>query len=466
MAGRPVIDSARLAVVGMGTTGTAVYDAVRDLDLEVSTWDSRGDDIGARLLSPDALLEWKPDLVVIAPGIPATGEIHQALKAAQIRTWSEIELAWHMRVPRSDGTYAPWLALTGTNGKTTTVSMTSAILEAASLNAPAVGNVGNPLITQVTDPSVDAFVLELSSFQLHTTSTMSPWASGCLNIADDHLDWHGGAQQYWADKARVYHNTQKACFYPVGDSKVQAMVDEADVVDGARAIGLTMGMPSPGMIGLVEDVVAERAFGPERFRAAYELFELSDLAHLSGGQVAPHIVADALMASGFARSLNIQPVIIRDALRAFQPGQHRIHTVREGQTTWIDDSKATNAHAARASLLSRPDSSVVWIAGGVAKGAQFMDLVAEVAPKLRSMIIIGTDQEPWVEAHAKHASGVPITLIDPSSDTVMTDAVAQAQRDARPGDTVMLAPACASWDQFASYADRGDQFAAAVAVME
>lgn len=459
------LDGARVAVAGMGVSGIASLEALRThSDAELSAWDSRGDDAGARLLTAEALLDWRPDIVVVSPGLPAVGEIHTALRAAGIPVWSEVELAWRMRARDDDGRAAPWLAITGTNGKTTTVQMTAAMADAAGVNTAAVGNVGDPIVAAVTrEDGPDLLAVELSSFQLHSTSTMSPLASGCLNIADDHLDWHGSRDAYREAKARVYENTQIACLYPVDDPVVSAMVENADVVEGAHAIGLTRGVPAPGQIGLVEDIVAERAFGAERFHSAHELFQLSDLAHLAPGETPVHLLSDAMMAAGLVRAAGIPPAAVRSALRTFSLGEHRIQTVAiTGGVTWIDDSKATNAHAASASIRAQDDGSVVWIAGGVSKGASFESLVADIAPKLKAAVIIGTDQRPLVEALTSQAPGVPVTVIDPGSDTVMTEAVVAARGHAGSSAVVMLAPACASWDQFTSYADRGQQFSRAV----
>ncbi|AZQ76219.1 UDP-N-acetylmuramoyl-L-alanine--D-glutamate ligase [Flaviflexus ciconiae] len=458
-------DSVRIAVIGMGVTGRAVSAALAaHTGAEVSEWDGRGDDAGAKLLTPEALLEWRPDIAVVSPGIPAVGDIYEALTAYKIPIWSEIELAWHLRSRDENGEAAPWLAITGTNGKTTTVQMTAAMANEAGFDARAVGNVGDPLITSVTDEEgPNLIALELSSFQLHSTHSMSPLAAGCLNIADDHLDWHGSREAYRAAKARVYENTRVACLYPTADPVVSAMVEDADVIEGARAIGLTMGVPAPGQIGLVEDIVAERAFGPERFHSANELFRVSDLQHLSHGGVPVHLVQDAMMAAGLVRAAGAAPESVQRALASFSLGGHRIETVAvHDGITWIDDSKATNAHAARASIWAQADGSVVWIVGGVLKGARLDSLVADVASKLKGAVVIGTDQQPVVEALKSQAPGVPVTVIPPSSDKVMSDAVEAARRHAGQAAVVMLAPACASWDQFTSYADRGQQFARAV----
>ena len=291
---------------------------------------------------------------------------------------------------------------------------------------------------------------------------MSPLASICLNIADDHLEWHGSREAYWRAKARVYERVQEACIYPVGDPSVQRMVDEADVVEGARAIGLTLGVPSAGQIGLVEDAVVDRAFGPDRFREAIELFSLGDLAQLApaGADLPVHIVCDAMAAAALGRAAGVAPEDVRAALRAFRPGAHRIELAATVDgVRYVDDSKATNAHAARASLGAQADGTTVWIVGGLAKGGRFEDLVADVSGKLRAVVVIGVDQEPWKSALA--SIDVPVTYIDPASPAPMDDAVAAARSHARRGDVVLLAPACASMDQFASYAERGERFAEA-----
>ncbi|WP_338401772.1 UDP-N-acetylmuramoyl-L-alanine--D-glutamate ligase [Flaviflexus huanghaiensis] len=458
------LDGARVAVAGMGVSGTASTAALADTGALVSQWDGRGDDVGARLLTPAALLDWKPDIVVVSPGLPAVGDVHAALRQARIPIWSEVELAWRLRTRDEQGQSAPWLAVTGTNGKTTTVQMAAAMAAEAGMNVAAVGNVGDPIVTAVTkDDGPDLLVVELSSFQLHSTSSMSPLAAGCLNIADDHLDWHGSREAYRDAKARVYENAQVACLYPVDDPIVSAMVEEANVIEGARAIGLTRGVPGPGQIGLVEDIVAERAYGPSRFHSAHELFQLDDLAHLAHGEVPLHLLSDAMMAAGLVRAAGIEPSAVRSALRRFSMGEHRIETVAVTDgITWIDDSKATNAHAARASIRAQEDGSVVWIAGGVSKGAEFASLVADIAPKLRAAVVIGVDQAPLLQALKSQAPGVPVTAIPPGSATVMAEAVSAARAHAGPSAVVMLAPACASWDQFVSYADRGTQFTRAV----
>jgi UDP-N-acetylmuramoylalanine--D-glutamate ligase len=329
------------------------------------------------------------------------------------------------------------------------------------------------------DPApYDVLAVELSSFQLHYTSSMSAEAAVVLNLAEDHLDWYAGDwlgtstgyEQYAADKGRVFHQVQRACVYNVADPATEELVREAEVVEGARAVGFTLGMPGIGMLGVVEDLLVDRAFIPERASSAAELCTLGDLAP-DGGTPAPHVVANALAAAALARAHGVSQQAVRDGLRGFRLDGHRIATVATvGDIRWVDDSKATNPHAAQSSLQAY--DPVVWIAGGLAKGAAFDELVGSVASRLRGVVLMGRDRAVIAEALSRHAPDVRVIEID-APDTgaaptinggpdLMRRVVAAAADLAVAGDTVLLAPGCASQDQFTDYAARGDLFAAAV----
>ncbi|WP_216077670.1 UDP-N-acetylmuramoyl-L-alanine--D-glutamate ligase [Isoptericola sediminis] len=463
------LTGARVVVAGLGVTGRAVVAALAGRAATVTTVDGRAGDAdvtGADATDPRVVagLVADADLVVASPGWAPSTPLLTAARQAEVPVWSEVELAWRLR------TGAPWLAVTGTNGKTTTVQMLASILTAAGLRTATVGNVGTPVLTAAQDPDLDVLAVELSSFQLHHTTSMTAEAAAVLNVADDHLDWHGSAQAYAADKGRIYHGAQVACVYNVADPRTEQLVRDAEVADGARAVGFTLGPPGPGQLGLVEDVLVDRAFhaptdAPDRHRTAAELATLDDLAHLGGPQgPPPHVVANALAAAALARAHGVDARAVREGLRSFSADAHRAAVVRTlDGVTYVDDSKATNAHAAAASLAACAPGTGVWIAGGLAKGASFDDLVAGRADRLRAAVVIGTDPTPFVDALARHAPEVPVTVIDPGdTGTVMRRAVAAARQAARAGDTVLLAPAGASMDQFASYAARGEEFASAV----
>jgi len=468
MAGR------RVLVAGLGVSGRAATTVLRDLDALVTTLDESADDADLHESASAVVADY--DLVLASPGWRPSLPVLVAARDAGIPVWSEVELAWRVRTDRSDGPGgvagpAPWLAITGTNGKTTTVGMVAAICAAAGLDVPAVGNVGDPVVLAAREPSHHALAVELSSFQLHHTHSMAAHAAVVLNVAADHLDWHGSFEEYAAAKARIYERVVVACVYPAGDTFVEGLVREADVADGALAVGLTLGAPGLGHLGLVDGVLVDRAFhtdpgARERQSTAAELGTLADLEHLAGpgGRLAPHVVADALAAAALARSLGVPAGAVGDGLRAYRPGAHRAELVAtKAGVAFVDDSKATNAHAASASLAALEAGSVVWIAGGLAKGARFDELVAARADRLRAAVVIGVDQEPILAALARHAPSIPVQRVDPSdTGTVMTRAVQIASSLALPGDTVLLAPACASMDQFDSYAQRGAAFARAV----
>lgn len=468
----------RIAVVGLGKSGLACIEALDSLtDATIGAFDvdpTRLDAVASVSLETaqsaednaalaEKVLAFSPDIVIPAPGIPEIGPLFSACAEAGVELISEIELAWRLRAVGENGESAPWLCVSGTNGKTTTVSMAAAILQRAGVGGAPLGNVGNPVVSEVTrtdDTAAQAFVLELSSFQLRTTTTMEPFASVCLNFADDHLEWHGSRADYWSAKARIYERVSSACIYPLNQHEVRRMVEAADATPTSREIALTFGIPVPGQIGLVEDLIVDRAFGPKHRHEAAELFTLDDLAHLApaGCTLPPHILADAMAAAALARSIGIEPDTIRAALADFQGSGHRIDLVAEVRgVRFVDDSKATNAHAARASLMAQADGAVVWIVGGLAKGASFVDLVTEVRPKLAGAVVIGTDQAPWCEAFASHAD-LDVRYVNPATTSPMREAVAAAASIAHEGHVVLLAPACASMDQFDSYAERGERF--------
>jgi UDP-N-acetylmuramoylalanine--D-glutamate ligase len=313
----------------------------------------------------------------------------------------------------------------------------------------------------VMDPTpYDVLAVELSSFQLHYTQSMSCQAAACLNVAEDHLDWYPSMAEYAADKGRVFDQVQRAAVYNVADPETERLVREADVVEGARAVGFTLGMPGVGMVGVVDDILADRAFIEQRHSSAAELCTIADLA-----SPAPHFVANALAAAALARAHGVEPRAVRDGLRTFRPDGHRIATVASSAgVTWVDDSKATNPHAAQSSLQAY--DKVVWVAGGLAKGARFDDLVQAVRGRLRGVVLMGQDRDVIAAALARHAPDVPVTVAGDREtgpvEQTMDRVVGAAAELARSGDTVLLAPGCASMDMFANYGERGDAFAAAV----
>lgn len=456
----------RVVVAGLGRSGFAAADGLLELGAQVTVVDDADPDslsdrvqilevLGADVrLGPgaSATLPGGTDLVVTSPGWPPHRPLLVQAAEQGVPIWGEVELAWRL-ADRS----VPWLGVTGTNGKTTTVGMLTAMLAAAGLRVAEVGNVGTPVMEAVLDPEpYDVVVLELSSFQLHWSHSLRLHSAAVLNLEADHLAWHGSMDEYRAAKAKIYHGVTHSCVYNVQDPATERLVEEADVTEGARAIGFTLGTPGPSMVGMVEDLLVDRAFVEQRATSALELATVADVR-----PPAPHNVANALAAAALARSVGVPATAVRDGLRTFTPGAHRIAEVVEiSGVRWVNDSKATNPHAALASL--RAYESVVWIAGGQAKGTEFFDLVKTAHERLRAVVLLGVDRALIADALARHAPEVPVISIDTEDTGTMARVVDAAASLAQAGDVVLLAPGCASQDMFVDYAARGEAFAAAV----
>ena len=478
----------RVLVAGLGISGFAAADALWERGAVVTVVDasapgaSRTVDERAQILAVlgvDVRLgpehtagmpsDRAIDLVVTSPGWRPTHPVLADAAAHGIPIWGEVELAWRMRAREGA---APWLTVTGTNGKTTTVNMLASILRAAGLRATSAGNVGTPLLEAVLHPQpYDVIAVELSSLQLFWQRSLSPVASACLNVAADHIDWHGSFEDYLRAKGRVFRNTHLACIYNVADPLTEQLVIDADVIEGCRAVGFTLGIPALSMVGLVDEILADRAFVEQRHHSAAELATIADVQG-EAPSIAPHYLANALAAAALARAYGVGPLSVRDGLRAFRPDPHRIAEVGTVDgVRYVNDSKATNPHAAEAALASF--DSVVWVAGGLLKGADIEALVEKVAGKLRGVVLIGADRALIAQALARHAPDVPVVdaggpdtggmqTTGEDVDRVMDRVVAHAATLARPGDVVLLAPAAASMDMFANYGERGSAFERAV----
>ncbi|WP_405580436.1 UDP-N-acetylmuramoyl-L-alanine--D-glutamate ligase [Streptomyces sp. NBC_01190] len=460
------LKGAAVTVAGLGVSGVPAAKALHTLGAQVTVVNATAGDkqwaeaaelealgIAVRLGDAAAELPGGTELVVTSPGWKPATPLFAAAAERHIEIWGDVELAWRLRGPGA----APWLAVTGTNGKTTTTRMLAAILGAAGLRTAAVGNIGVSLLDAVLgEQRYDVLAVELSSYQLHWAPSIRPHSAAVLNLAPDHLDWHGSMAAYAAAKGRVYQGNQVACVYNTAEPETERLVREADVEEGCRAVGFTLQAPRPSELGLVEGLLVDRAFVPDRQGTAQELAATADVQ-----PSAPHNLANALAAAALARAYGVEPAAVREGLRAFKPDAHRIAEVATvADVTWVDDSKATNTHAAAASLASY--ESIVWLAGGLAKGATFDELAARAADRLRAVVLFGADRALIREALTRHAPQVPVVELDRTDTGAMSAIVDAARELARPGDTVLLAPACASMDMFANYNQRGELFAAAV----
>ncbi len=465
---------ATVVVAGLGTSGFAAVDGLLALGVRrivaLDESDSAANrekgellgrlDVDVRLgAGSTGSLPADVDLVVTSPGWRPTAPLLAQAAERGVPVWGDVELAWRMMQPDRQ---VPWLAVTGTNGKTTTVNMLESILAADGLRTAAVGNVGRPIIEALLDEvDYDVLAVELSSFQLHWSHTLALHSAAVLNIQPDHLEWYAYEADpmaaYAADKARIYERVTHACVYNVAEPATERMVEDADVTEGARAIGFTLGVPAPSMLGVVDDLLVDRAFVEQRRDSALPLAQLTDVQ-----PYAPHNVENALAAAALARSFGVSPQAVSRGLRNLRIGDHRIQTVGEADgVRWVDDSKATNPHAAASSM--RAFDRIVWIAGGQAKGTSFDDLVRTYRDRLRGAVVLGVDRAVIAGALARHAPDVPTIVLDNAETGAMDEAVRAAADLAEPGDVVLLAPGCASKDMWSGYDARGADFAAAVA---
>jgi len=438
----------RVLVAGAAMAGVAAAEALVTAGAVVTVLDRAASDRTEALAATgvDVVIATDPppglldgvDEVVVSPGFPPHHPLAVAALAAGLDVYSEPELAWRLRGPDAPD----WLAVTGTNGKTTTTTMLAAILAAAGHRTAALGNVGAPLVAVSADRSAyDVLAVELSSFQLHWSSRLAPRGGALLNLADDHLDWHGSFAAYARAKTWIWRDPTGIAVGNADDPLVAAELP-------ARGTAVTTRTPEPGQYGVREGMLVD---GAGRVLVAVDAVRPAGI----------HNVSNALHAAALAVEYGVAPEAVRAGLTGYTPQPHRnAYVATVAGVSYVDDSKATNPHAALASLLAYP--RIVWIAGGQLKGVDVDDLVGRVADRLVGAVLLGVDRAEVARALARHAPRLPVVDVASTHDGAMGEVVRAAAGLARPGDTVLLAPAAASLDMYASYAKRGDAFAAAV----
>ncbi len=472
--GLAALEGRGVLVTGWGVSGRALIEPLRKLGARITVTDSNftaraeasalglGTATAESLVEPGAIDEF--DVVITSPGWRPDSPVLAAAAAGDIPIWGDVEFSWLVDQAQLYGPTRRWLVVTGTNGKTTTTSMLASILESAGIPNAACGNIGLPVLDALrrTGPRAEVLAVELSSFQLHWAPSVHPDGGVVLNIAEDHLDWHGGMAGYVDAKARALSG--KVGVVGLDDAGAAAL---ADVSRAERTVGFRLGEPELGELGVWGGQLLDRAFGDDEVLAS--VGEISP--------VGPAGVLDALAAAALARSIGVAPSKVRDGLRKFSVGPHRAELVRElGGVSFVDDSKATNPHAARSSILAH--TRVVWLAGGLLKGASVDELVAEVADRLAAAVLIGRDAIQIAQALARHAPDVPVVRVGAGDDAgvnqtqtadnpdvIMAAAVHVAAGLAHDGETVLLAPAAASLDMFRDYGHRGDSFTSAVTAL-
>ena len=434
------LSAKNVAIIGAGVTGSALLDFFITRGINADLYDEK---------APGALREVNSayDLAVVSPGWRTDHPIIVALETTGCEILSEIDFSW--KVKEDIAPDQKWIALTGTNGKTTTIQMVQSIFDYSTKSGIACGNVGEPVISVLASgEKFDYLALELSSFQLQWSKLPRYEAVALLNIAPDHIDWHGSFDQYALAKLRLLDAGSVAI---INGQDTESVIRSTSW--SGRKIFYNLDTPQAGELGLVENLLVDRAFTSDPSRAV-DFAELSDIH-----PAVPHNVSNAMAAAGLALAIGISHEEIRTGLQNFTLDRHRLEVVLEKEgITWVNDSKATNPHAAAAALLSHISS--IWIAGGLAKGAEMGPLIERCALRIKAAILIGQDAPIIATALSKLAPQIPYYIMPFNGDSLelMRDVVTQAQELAKSGDTVLLAPACASMDQFEDYADRGEKF--------
>ena len=429
----------RVLVVGLGVSGFAAARALTELDAKVRvTEGGSSDDISARaeaLRAQGAEVETgghdldalDAEVAIVSPGIPPTSPVVQALVDRRARIISEVELAFQLAA-------CDFIAVTGTNGKTTTTSLLALILERSGIPSTAAGNIGEPLVdAALSMPRDGVIAVEVSSFQLATIETFRPKIGVVLNVAEDHTDWHGSFESYAAAKARIFEN-QGADDVAIVNADDPVALRAADGVASRILTFSALRVPEGGAGVAGDDIVVQGEI----------------VASVSDVSIPGHAgIEDAVAAVAAARTYGVEAGPIGSALRDFRPLAHRLEVVaRVGGVTYIDDSKSTNPHAALAAVRALND--VVLIAGGRSKGIDLGPL-AELAPNLVAVVALG---EARAELARVFEGRVPVVEADS-----MRDAVRVARDKANGRGSVLLSPACASLDMYDGYAARGRDFA-------
>ena len=430
-------------VFGLGATGLSVARYLQRKQIEAIFVDSREDPPGLTELgeiNPDAevVLGDAPDnllknaaRIIVSPGIADSEPLLCTAREKDIEIISDIELF-------ARDAKAPFVAVTGSNGKSTVTTLLTLMCKAAGTEALAGANLGVPALDLLDRDEPDFFILELSSFQLQRTLDLPAKIAVLLNISPDHLDWHESDEQYRSAKYRIFEQAESAVI-----NRADEDVEE-HLVKGIPRISFGLDAPAEGQYGLVNDEGVQFLARGDQL-----LLSTADIA-----MVGTHNQANALAALATGELMGLSLSAMLQVLNEFPGLPHRMQYVgHQGRADFINDSKATNVGAAIASVDSI-DGLVILIAGGQGKGGDFAELARSVFGKLRAAILIGEDAPLLEEAFFDLARS------ERAND--MHAAVARAAELAEEGDTVLLAPACASFDQYANYQKRGEAFCDAV----
>lgn len=476
MRSRPVL------VAGAGVAGRGVVSMLHELGAEITVADDHvtaenAPDPSASYITVEQAVrrvtgDEPPALVITSPGWRPDSLLLVSAHEFGVPVIGDIEAAWLADQAEAFGPTRRWMAITGTNGKTTTTAMLTAMFVADGQAAVAVGNIGTPPGVALTaeaagNPRVDVLVAEVSSFQLHWAPSFRPDVGCLLNLAEDHLDWHGSFDNYADDKAHVLR--AGTAVIPAQEPEVwqtierlhRAPAQSSPPWDCAYAFSTTSELGELASTDKkntrIENTVTVTDGWIVETDASGEQRVLASAEGIS--PPGPAGVADAAAAAAMARSAGVDAESIATALKNFTVQAHRGQIVYNSEgITWIDNSKATNPHAAAAAL--RGQSNVVWVAGGQLKGASVTELIEEIKDSLKAVVVLGVDRQVIADAVDTIAPSVDVAVVDSTDPHEAMQLVVRAARQyAAQGDSVILAPAAASLDMYSGMSQRGDLFA-------
>ncbi|MBQ1299011.1 MAG: UDP-N-acetylmuramoyl-L-alanine--D-glutamate ligase [Aeriscardovia sp.] len=441
-------------VAGLGVSGLAVKELLEKEGVKCETFDEKGKGD----FSNPGQVDWENITAVVAsPGFSPTSKLMKAIEENHVPLMSEVEFAWKTRPRDKEGRSIPWVGVTGTNGKTTTVKMITKIFEECGICVAEGGNTGFPLTKACRKPGAQVVVAELSSSQLHFTRSLALEVAVWTNFAQDHLDWHRSMEEYRRDKAKVFENAKRAVIYNASDPVTAGAAKSANVNMGCVEVGFSLKKPAPAQVGIEDGWIFDNAFAYGRVCKEDSLSGLK-----LAGSVPSHRLENALAACAATLAMGVKPEDVAMGLSKFRPEAHRLEDgpcvpKDGGKVEFIDDSKATNPASALATLNSLEGKGIIWIVGGEAKNCDMRPLLEKAKGKVKEAILIGKEREEFAKALSN--ARIPFTQIEEEEGSgAMKRAVEAAYKKACPGDVVLLAPACASRDQFRDMAERGDKF--------
>lgn len=468
----------RVLVLGLGKSGRAAVDYCAGLigsrvdalvvaagahSAEADAFAASARERGAEVLFDHETIEGSYDLCIASPGIPQTSAFYRSAEAASGEVVSEVEFAW-----RESAAESRWVAITGTNGKTTTTSLAAAALRAAGFSARAVGNIGDVCLAAVAAGGTDVYVAEVSSYQLASTRLFAPDVAVILNITPDHLSWHGGFEAYAEAKYRALANLSHVpgalAVLAATDETVRAKVRELKAAGPARGFDyVPVGTAAGVRESMIERCGADAAAflepdGTLRIDVRGETHRIGTADELP--VKGDHNIENALAAGASAIALGASDEAIRRAFATFSPLEHRIEPCGTvGGVSFVNDSKATNVDAAIRAFTAFPDGRTVVLLGGCDKMTDLAPLVEATRAHAKAAVCFGDAGGRFAAAFADaRPEGFPVVRA-----ARLADAFATACSLAEPGDTVLLSPACSSFDEFSCFEERGEAFKALVA---